>query len=309
MEIILICIIIILLIVIIYQNKTRKQLHSDMEYSTNKLENIILSSSNESVKVFTDNVYLQQFLNAINELLNINSLVSADAVKSEMTRKKMLSNISHDLKTPLTIVVGYIETILTNENMSNEKRKELLLKVDLKAKELISLINKFFDLTKLESEDTEFELSSINVNEVCRTIILGFYDTLASTDINVEIEISDEDLFIEGNDEILKRVLNNLISNAIRYGSEGNVLGLSLYSDNEYVYVEVWDRGKGIEAKFQTEVFERLYTLEDSRNKSYQGSGLGLTITKRLIEKMKGEITIISKAYSKTSFIVKLKKV
>jgi signal transduction histidine kinase len=102
--------------------------------------------------------------------------------------------------------------------------------------------------------------------------------------------------------------LSNLISNAIAYGDAGGVLGLKLYHDETKVYIEVWDRGKGISEAHQDKVFERLYTLEDSRNRSYQGSGLGLTITKRLTEQMNGTITLVSQPYVRTVFTLSFRR-
>ncbi|MOA18680.1 Sensor protein SrrB [compost metagenome] len=103
-------------------------------------------------------------------------------------------------------------------------------------------------------------------------------------------------------------MLNNLVSNAIRYGGEGRVLGLKLSSDDRYVSIEVWDRGRGISASHQELVFDRMFTLEESRNKGFQGSGLGLAITKRLVEEMGGEITLVSTPFERTAFTVKLKR-
>ena len=87
------------------------------------------------------------------------------------------------------------------------------------------------------------------------------------------------------------------------------IIGLNLRSDENYVYVDVWDKGKGISEIHKDRVFERMYTLDDSRNKLYQGSGLGLTITKRLVEKLGGEIFLESIPYEKTSFTFKLKRI
>jgi signal transduction histidine kinase len=103
--------------------------------------------------------------------------------------------------------------------------------------------------------------------------------------------------------------MNNLISNAIKYGHDGKYIGLNLSFDDKFVYVEIWDKGKGIDITNIEKVFERMYTLEDSRNKLYQGSGLGLTITKRLVDKLGGEISLMSKHYERTSFTFKLKRI
>lgn len=109
-------------------------------------------------------------------------------------------------------------------------------------------------------------------------------------------------------EEALDRILNNLLSNAVRHGGDGKVIGLGLREDERFVYVDVWDKGKGIREAHTDRVFERLYTLEDSRNRDYQGSGLGLTITKRLAEKMGGDILLDSRPHEKTTFTVKLRR-
>ena len=102
------------------------------------------------------------------------------------------------------------------------------------------------------------------------------------------------------------RILNNLISNAIRYGSDGRYLGLALRVEEKTAYVDVTDRGKGIEASFADSVFERLFTMEDSRNREIQGNGLGLTIARNLARQMRGEITLRSEPHVKTVFTVRL---
>ena len=118
------------------------------------------------------------------------------------------------------------------------------------------------------------------------------------------ILIYQKNIYALGNVEVLGRVLNNLISNAITYGDDGKTLGMTLRDDETNVYIDVWDTGKGIDESHIDKVFERMYTLEDSRNRLYQGSGLGLTITKRLVEAMDGEIHLFSKPYENNFTIV-----
>lgn len=302
-------IILILLGIICFQYMSQKKRSADLKYTYKKLDNIIDNSSNEKLLVFTDDKELISLLKGINKLLEYNQKVQADYSKTEIAMKKMLSNISHDLKTPLTVVLGYIETIKLDKDISREERDLLLCKVENKAREVLELINKFFDLAKLEAGDKDIPLTRVNVKELCLKTLLGFYDVLTSNGIEVHIDVPEESIFSMGNEEAIDRILNNLISNAIKYGNEGKFLGLSLKSDEDYVYLEVWDKGKGISERHKDKIFERMYTLEDSRNKQYQGSGLGLTITKRLVEALGGEILLESRPYERTAFIVKLKKI
>ncbi|WP_066306367.1 sensor histidine kinase KdpD [Bacillus sp. FJAT-29814] len=292
-----------------FQYKSRKGHTENLTYVHEKLKKIIDAKTDEKLLVHTDVEQLKKILIEINRLLELNQKVMATYNKTEMSMRKMLSNISHDLKTPLTVVLGYVEIMLNDPGRGSEETRELLSKVHGKSQEVLELINRFFDLAKLESGDKDIPLKRVNMNEVCRKNILGFYEVLSTKGFEVAIDIPDENLYALGNEEELDRVLNNLISNAIQYGGGGKFLGLTLRGDENSVYVDVTDKGKGISELHKDLVFERMYTLEDSRNKQYQGSGLGLTITKRLVEKMDGEILLVSKPYEKTTFTVKLNRI
>jgi signal transduction histidine kinase len=293
----------------IFQYKTRKGHTENLTYIHEKLKSIIDAKSDEKLLVHTGDEELKNILIEINRLLEQNQKIMATYNKTEMSMRKMLSNISHDLKTPLTVVLGYVEMLMNNPNEATDETKELLGKVHGKSLEVLELINKFFDLAKLESGDKDIPLKRVNMNEVCRKNILGYYEVLTSKGFDVAIEVPYESIYALGNEEELDRVLNNLLSNAIQYGGGGKFLGLTLKGDDKSVYVDITDKGKGISELHKDLVFERMYTLEDSRNKQYQGSGLGLTITKRLVEKMDGEILLVSKPYEKTTFTVKLNRI
>jgi len=301
--------VVILIVVIAIQYRAYRARSSNLEQIHNRLQEIIAGGTSEKLLIFTDDRALIPVLIEINHLLEHNQQTAAGFLKMEQSMRKMISNISHDLKTPLTVVLGYIETINLDPDMNAEERKVLLSKVHAKANEVLDLIRQFFDLARLESGDKPILLSRIHMNDICGRNMLTFYDTLTVRGFEVAIEIPDKPLLAWGNEEALDRILNNLISNAIQHGGEGMAVGLTLRGDDEYVYVDVWDRGKGIDELHQDRVFERMYTLEDSRNKSYQGSGLGLTITKRLVEAQEGSIRIHSKPYERTVFTVKLQRV
>lgn len=126
---------------------------------------------------------------------------------------------------------------------------------------------------------------------------------------DVSIDIPDEAVYVWGSEEALESVLHNLISNAIQYGADGKMIRFQIRVTENTVYVEVTDKGKGISELHRDRVFERMYTLEDSRNNQYQGSGLGLTITKRFIEQMEGTISLDSVPFENTTFTVGLKRI
>ena len=307
----------VLAVVVLYQqfafrSGTQKKLREIHQ----RLKEILDTDSGERVMVFTDNRELMELAAQINRLLEEKAKTEADFRRSEISSRKMLSNISHDLKTPLTVIRGYLEIMRTKTEAALEAQAgtgmsaelQMLEKAEQKAQALMELIDSFFSLAKIEAGDTEVALSRVDVCEVCRESVLDFYEILTGADFQVEIGLPETPVYAQGNREALQRILSNLISNVIRYGSEGKYLGVSLRTDERAVYIDVTDKGKGIESAFAQSVFERLFTMEDSRSRSVQGNGLGLTIAKKLAEKMGGDLTLESVPHVRTVFTVILKR-
>ena len=299
-----ICIAVLICIVVYQQFVFRRGIQKQLKEISQKLEKIQDTDSDENIMMFTDEQALMELLVQINRLLENQRKMKVDYRRSQISAKKMLSNISHDIKTPMTVILGYLEIMRIN----GYKEDEMLLKVEQKAKRVMELINQFFTLAKLEAGDMEQEISRINICEVCRENILDFYELLKQKEFQVEVKIPEEAVFIMGNKEALHRILYNLISNVIRYGLDGRYLGLVLRSVKNDVYIDVIDKGKGIEKEFAGNVFERLFTMEDSRNRRIQGNGLGLTIAQTLAQQLGGEIVLESEPNVKTTFTVKLHK-
>ncbi|MDE5909916.1 MAG: sensor histidine kinase [Lachnospiraceae bacterium] len=301
----LVCMIILLLAVVFYQQFIfNKGIQTKLKRISEKLRDILEKDNDEKVMVFTDNKILMDLSGQINRMLLDRQKIKADYRKQENVSKKMLANISHDIKTPLTVILGYLEIM----RMGNEE-DETLQKVEAKAKQVMELINQFFTLAKLEAGDVNIEITKININELCRERILDFYQLLLQKEFTVDISIPEQDFFVQGDKESIDRILNNLLSNAIRYGSDGNYIGLFLWEEKGFIYIDIVDKGKGIEKEFAASVFERLYTMDDSRNRQIQGNGLGLTIARNLARQMGGDILLESEPHIKTVFTVKLKKI
>lgn len=295
----------LLFLVVLYQRFIfGRGIQAKIKRMNKKLEEILETGSDEKVMVFTDNPVLMELGGQINRLLIDRQKIRADFKREEISSKKMLANISHDIKSPLTVILGYLEIMRLNH-----ADNEMLKKVETKANQVMNLINQFFTLAKLESGDTNINLGKVNINEICRENVLEFYDILLQKDFDVDLFIPETAIFVQGEKEALQRILYNLLSNVIRYGSDGKYLGVFLRQDKGNVYIDVVDKGKGIEQEFASNVFDRLYTMEDSRNREIQGNGLGLTIAKNLAKQLEGDIFLNSIPNVKTTFTVSLKKI
>ncbi len=230
----------------LFSSPHKELLIKKLPISKRSFKSIINQQTDENVLLYTSNSHMKSLLIQINRLLEHNQKTVANFHSVERSMRKMLSNISHDLKTPLTVILGYIEIILHDETINQEKEKSLLRTVHLKAEEVLELINRFFELAKLESDDVRLEMSKIELGEICRKTVLDYYEILTKNDFDVSIQIPNEQIFIWGNKEAVERILNNLISNAISYGSDGKVFGLHLRRHEDKVHIDVIDRGKGI---------------------------------------------------------------
>lgn len=292
--------------IILYRNRMKRK--KEIEYIEKKLQAIITNSSEEKLLLYTNDKQIKSLLIQINLLLDDSQKSVANYHGLERSMRKMLSNISHDLKTPLTVILGYTENLINEKNLKPDKMRDSLRTVHLKTVEVLDLMKRFFELARLESGDNHAEIVKVDISEICRKMILEYYEILTKKDFEVVIEIPEVPIFVRGNQFSIERILNNLISNAIQYGSDGKMIGIKVTTRDDYALIEVIDKGKGINEINKDRVFERMYTLEDSRNRLYQGSGLGLTITKRLVEQLGGTISLTSKPFEKTVFTVELKR-
>lgn len=297
-------IVFLLILIVVYQRiMFHRGIPAELEKMAKKLSDVLDQDRDEKVMVFTDNKVLMDLSGQINRMLLDRQKIKVDYRRQELSSKKMLANIAHDIKTPLTVILGYLEIIRRSHTEDQE-----LQKVEAKAVQVMEMINQFFTLAKLEAGDMDIEVTKININEVCRENILGFYELFSHHNFQVEIAIPEQDLFVLGEKKSIDRILSNLLSNVVRYGSDGNYLGLFLREQDKTVQIDIVDHGKGIQKESVPHVFDRLYTMEDSRNREIQGNGLGLTIAKNLAKQLGGDLTLDSQPHVQTVFTLTLKK-
>lgn len=294
--------IIVILFLIIYSLNTK------IKNISKVVEEIMEGNFNQRIRMQNHNKHIK----VLSE--NLNSLIKRfqDTLKQnkdyEEERKRMISNISHDLRTPLTSLLGYVELLNHDENLSEEERKEYTEIVETRGKALLKLMEEFFQVSKLESNDIKLNIKRVNISEIVRQSMVLLYNEFTKLSIEPKINIPQEDLYALGDEVAINRILNNLISNSLKYGIDGGAIGLDLREEGKNIVIDIWDKGKGIPENDMPFIFNRLYTLEKSRNRKLQGSGLGLTIAKKLAENQLGKLTACSIPYEKTTFTFTLKK-
>lgn len=243
-------------------------------------------------------------------VFKINQLVDSyqkDKVKSfrnEQLRKQLLSNLSHDVRTPLASVLGYLDALC--EGMAGEERDEYLRIAKNKAYALKEYIDELFTITQIDADELKIVFENIDIFELLRSELIGWIPRFQKDNITLEIQIPDDECFVMGDQHALMRIFSNLLQNSLRYGCDSNFIGVNAWDDDSNVYFEVWDKGVGISKDEIFKVFERLYKSDSSR--STKGHGLGLFIAKELVHKMNGTILMESIPYIKTFVRVSLPK-
>jgi histidine kinase len=230
-------------------------------------------------------------------------------IQYEENRKELLSNISHDLKTPITSIIGYVEGIKDGVANTPEKMEKYLSTVYSKAKDMDSLIDELFLFSKLDLKKEPFHFETFELNKYIGSYIEEIYLDLLQQGIKIDLSQSNESIDVTADREKLKRVLSNLVSNSVKYmNKEEKKISFSLNEQLNEVIVEVTDNGQGIDPAALPFIFDRFYRAEQSRNSQTGGSGLGLAIAKQIVEEHGGEIWATSEIGKGTSIFFSLKK-
>ncbi|MCR1973724.1 HAMP domain-containing histidine kinase [Clostridium sporogenes] len=297
----LLIIIIIILSILLLNDKIKTK------RITAKLKNILKENSRERIKLYNLSRNKKELVRKINIFLDKYESISIDNKNYKDHHQKMISNISHDIRTPLTALMGYVD-LLSDNSITKEKREEYVSIIRERGTALKDLMEEFFQVAKLECNDVDITIEKFNISEIVRKNVITFMNEINERNITPEINIGDEEIFALGDKNYMSRIITNLISNSLKYGYEGKVIGIDLKEDNKWVILSIWDKGKGIDKNELPYIFDRLYTGEKSRNRNFQGSGLGLSIVKNMIQHMNGSITAKSIPYEKTIFTVKIPK-
>ncbi|MFK9090913.1 sensor histidine kinase [Bacillus salipaludis] len=245
---------------------------------------------------------LAQNINQMKEQLE--SLIE-DEKRATQSKNELVTNVSHDLRTPLTSIIGYLRLI---EEDQYRDEVELRYFVDIayeKSIRLNRMVNDLFEFTKINNRDLALKRINFNLIELLKQLAAQFHPELIKADMEIELRTSADELMMEADPDKIMRVFENLISNAIKYGNGGKKITLVVEAEGGNSVVKVINYGKAIPAKAIPFIFDRMYRIEQSRSVETGGTGLGLAIAKGIVELHQGEIIVLSNE-AETIFQVQL---
>lgn len=221
----------------------------------------------------------------------------------EKMRQEFISNVSHEIQSPLTSISGFSRA-LQNDQITAEERKHYLEIIEAESTRLSKLSDNLLKLSSLESQHHPFEPKSFRLDKQIRNHILACEPQWVDKDIEMDVEL--EEITLIADEDLLSQVWTNLIHNAIKFAPNGGTIGIHLTSSGEEAIIRISNNGAGISEEDRAHIFERFYKADKSRNRTSGGNGLGLSIVKKITEMHQGTISVVSAPEEKTTFTVRL---
>ncbi|MBS5921082.1 sensor histidine kinase [Clostridium perfringens] len=266
-------ILIVLLIIFILKTKEINRL-------TLELKKLNREGKIEKLRLSLPNKNIENLIAEINTLIDDKRKMENIYKEKDMELREAIANMSHDLRTPLTSIMGYVY-LLNDDKLDKEERKEYLKIIEKRSAVLNDLITNFYGLSRIQADQYEIKLEPVNLELVLGEIIAAFYETLDYKFGEPEINIEEGLGPVLGDKQALNRIFTNLIENMIKHG-EGEVK-ISLKKKKKYIVMEFSNKAEDLESKDVNRIFEKFFTKD--RMRTGQNTGLGLAIVKLLVEK------------------------
>ena len=221
--------------------------------------------------------------------------ITIDDVTAEedqaILKKQLAQNVSHELKTPISSILGFTETLINNPNMDEEKKMFFIERCHTQAVRLTNLLQDISMLNKLDESSDSFEMVDINISKLIEDVTQDVSLALEEKNMHIETTLPEE-LVVKGNTLQIYSIFRNLIDNSILYAGVGTTIFIECYrKDKEYLYFSVADNGVGVDSKHLNKIFDRFYRVDKGRSRKLGGTGLGLSIVKNAILFHQGRIS------------------
>ncbi len=257
------------------------------------MESVSEGDLNTSVEVIGDDEFSSMAENLNKMVEDIRNLMDRER-ESERTKNELITNVAHDLRTPLTSIIGYLELLSGKVRLPEEMQRKYIEIAYSKSKRLEKLIEDLFGFTKMNYGKISMHMAKVDVVKLLSQLLEEFYPNFADKGLSYELQSNVPAKTITADGNLLARLFENLINNAIKYGADGKRVLVKVFAEDEIVRVSVTNYGYVIPEEELPLIFDKFYRVERSRSSSTGGTGLGLAIVKNIVDMHGGDITVKS---------------
>lgn len=297
MDTILIIVVVLLLLIILFLVIKQYAAHKRITDMTVVVDSILTGQKKRQIFSEKDDE-LGELAFEINQLAALYGTAEEKYEKEQMAKKQLISNLSHDVRTPLVSVIGYLEAIVQNR-ISEEQKDDYIHTAYEKATILKGQINQLFEFVQSDANEIVLSMENTDVCEIVRQVLIDFLPIIEREHIELDSSIPDDELNALVDRDSFARIIQNIIKNTLTHGGEGKYIGIFVKKEFGNICIDIADKGQGIDREHLPYVFERLYKADNARTR---GGGIGLAIAKELANKMNGNIEILRSIPGDTVF-------
>lgn len=290
---------------ILYSKLTSKTFTKPLDKLMNGVRKLSLGDYSTRINIEKNNEF-EELGEAFNNMASKIEEEKKLKEESEKLRKEFVRNIAHDLKTPLSSIIGYSNIIKNNPDIEKESLHKYISIIENNGERANEMIMELFEFYTLQSSEFILHKKYQDLSEFLRNLIADYIYLLEEKDFDFDFEISEDDLYLEFDNKRLERAIGNLIINSVKYNKKGTKFLVSLKKEEDKVKIIVSDDGIGLSEEIKKHIFNPFVREEKSRNSKKGGSGLGLTISKEIVEKHGGTIYLSDGPLKGCNFVIEL---
>ncbi|OKP99318.1 HAMP domain-containing sensor histidine kinase [Paenibacillus sp. P46E] len=296
----------ILMLIFVYSYWVTRRIKKPLRVLNLGLKQMMEGHYSTRIALYAETEFLR-IGESFNYMADVIEKTTEEKRKAEKSKQRLMVDLSHDLKTPITSIQGYAQALMEGRGTDPERQTKYLNYIYTKSVQVTKLIQHMLELLKLDSPDFILHTERLELGDHLREIVADTYGEIEQKDFQLQLQVPDEEVYARYDPELFASVINNLISNALAYNPEGTSLRVTVIPEDTEVRIEIADNGIGIPKELWSTIFDPFVRGDESRTAS-GGTGLGLSIAKKNVEKMGGSLTLESREGEPTVFTVRIPK-
>ena len=270
-----------------------------------------ISHGSEIIKLENKDILRANFVYLKNDKEEVKGLILVlqditEHEKLDTMRKEFVANVSHELKTPITTIKSYTETLIDGAMDDKEICGSFLSVIDKESDRMARLVSDLLQLSRMDHKKNNFNSSRFDIDNLIKDIVNKLDISFKEKNHIIKMGLCDKNIIINGDKDRIEQVIQNILTNAIKYTPNNGIVSINIREENEQAMISIKDNGIGIPEKDVSRIFERFYRVDKARSRDMGGTGLGLSIAKHIIEQHGGDISVKSEVGKGTEFKIKL---